>query len=57
MQQAAGSAQALRAASIVRTDFDAQDQCYVFQVVPSPDGRHIAASLSNGHGNYIFPTA
>lgn len=38
---------ALTAVSVVRTDFDSGDQCYVFNVATTPDSTAVAASLSN----------
>lgn len=35
--------------SMARVDFDFDDPCYVFHAIRSPDGSHVAASLSNGN--------
>ena len=37
----------LNAVSIVKTDFDARDQCYVFDIAASADSASLAVSLSN----------
>lgn len=42
-----GPCAALTAVSVVRTDFDSGDQCYVFEVAATPDLISVAASLSN----------